>query len=287
MITKKYLVGNFQIEQLNESNISNYVLNNNVLKFTIDENTKTNNNFYEIEFENFRVKGKLEINKIGERFILNNGKIDYKDIPLENVIFGIYANKDIYFFNKIKYKKDDLISKITTDSNGYASLDNLELGEYYIKEISSNLGHIVDDNKSVFELKYKDKYSDLVIEKLELKNYLPKSKLEFVKINFDNNPVSNLFVEIYNEKNILVYSDYTNDDGKLLVDKLPLGKYYIKESNSNEKIYFKLNENNEFKKIVNDNKYEIEVPNTLLNELDIWLIIGILFMVIGLKGYVC
>ena len=42
------------------------------------------------KFENQPVKGEIELNKIGEKFVVDNGTYDYELIDLSNVKFGLY-----------------------------------------------------------------------------------------------------------------------------------------------------------------------------------------------------
>lgn len=292
--TKSVVVGNFQIEELENQELNNYLWNNKPLKFTIDKNSKINDNVYEVEFENTRVKGKIEINKIGEKLTLDNNTYNYAEIPLENVIYGLYANEDIYVLDKIKYKKDELVNKLITDKFGYASSDNLELGKYYIKEISSSSGNLVDNTKYSFELKYQDKYTNTVLINLELKNVLPKGKLEFIKTDLDTGyPIKDTLIEIYDStNNKIIYSDYTDEFGKITIFDFPLGKYYIKEKESatgyektDEIINFELTEDNEIVKLGLTNKIIIKVPDTMINEINTTILIGLIFMIVGIGWY--
>ena len=55
---------------------------------------------------------------------------------LEDVTFEVYALEDIKAADgesEDYYRKDELVGTITTDKTGYARLDGLPLGKYYIK----------------------------------------------------------------------------------------------------------------------------------------------------------
>jgi len=288
VITNSILVGRFQIEEL-EQKFDNYLWNSNPLFFEINDTSDINDGIYEIEFSNERIKGNVEINKIGESVVFNDNTYEYVDISLGNVVYELYANEDIYVLGNRKYKKDELVSILITDSDGIVKLDNLELGKYYIKEIASSLGNMVDDCKYLFEIK-KDNTSVL----LELKNILPKGKLEFIKTDLDNGEaISGTLMEIYSlSSDNVVYRGYTDEAGKIIIDDLPLGKYYIKEvmsasgyENNNQVVNFEILENNDVVRIGFTNKLIFNVPDTKINEINIRLIIGISFIIIGMSGY--
>lgn len=75
------------------------------------------------------------------------------------------------------YSKDELIKEVKT-KNGKVSIDNLELGKYYIKEISTLKDYVLDETKSSFELTFKDQYTSLIIKDMTLNNYYKKEKLK-------------------------------------------------------------------------------------------------------------
>ena len=238
--------GNYQIEEINQK-ITGYLWNKTPLKFSINENSTIVKNgddsIIELRFKNTEVKGKITINKVGEKFTIEKNKYSYTTKKLENVLFGVYDE------NK------NLIKKIYTDKNGYAEITNLKLGVYYIKELETSKGYILDNKEYKIELTYKDQYTSIVTSNINLKNYLEKGTLEFTKTDLVNGEViPNTIVEIYNENDELIFTGKTDENGKIIIDDLKLGKYYIVEKESatgytitTEKVYFEIKEN---KKIV-------------------------------------
>lgn len=280
-ILTKLSLGNYQLEQLEKQELYNYLWNDETLIFSInEENIKKE---VEIIFESSRAKGSLELLVKGEKLILENDTFNYEETILENDIYGLYANEDIYILNKIKYKKDELIKELKTNELGKVYIDNLELGKYYIKQISSNSDNVKDNNKYIFEIT-----NNNINKKLEFKNFLPKATVEY-KID-NNNLNENILIEIYLlEENNLIYKENITNQEKIKLTKLPLGKYIIKEiinNKENKNIVFELNEDKEITKLGFDNKLIFEVPNTLINEKNITLIIGIILMTIGIGWYI-
>lgn len=280
-ILTKLSLGNYQLEQIQDQKLYNYLWKDETLIFNINE--ENINKEVEIIFESSREKGSLELLVKGEKIILENETFNYEQTSLENASYGLYANEDIYVLENIKYKKDELIEELTTNKFGNIHIDNLELGKYYLKQISSNLDNIIDNNKYIFEIKYDD-----INKKIELKNFLPKATLEY-KIDNDNLN-ENILIEIYLlQSNKLIYKEYINNLDKIKVPNLPLGKYHLKEIINNKEdknTTFELTKNNEIIKIGFNNTIIFDVPDTLINEKNITIIIGIILMIIGIGWYI-
>ena len=113
---------------------------------------------------------------------------------------------------------------------------------------------MIDTKNYDVALKYKDQYTANVDTKLDLKNYLPKGKLEFTKTDFsESKTLPNTTIEIYTENDELIYSGKTDSNGKIIIDELPANqKFYILEKEApegykinEEKMYFEIKENGE------------------------------------------
>lgn len=239
--------GNYQVEELDQK-ITGYLWNKTPLKFSINENSNIIKNgedsIIELKFKNTEVKGKIVINKVGEKFIISNNKYSYSNTKLANVEFGVYD------------KNGNLIKKIYTDKNGNAEINDLKLGIYYIKELQTLKGYILDNKEYKIELTYKDQYTSVVTNKINLNNYLEKGKVEFTKTDLINGEViPNTIIEIYTDNDKLIFTGKTDRNGKIVINNLKLGKYYILEKEAatgytitDEKVYFEINKNGEIVK---------------------------------------
>lgn len=136
-------------------------------------------------------------------------------------------------------------------------------------------GYALSTRKYNFELKYVDQYTEIVTTIMNIQNYLKKGTLDFTKVDVSNSePLPNTKIEIYTDDNQLIFSDYTDEFGKIIINDLLVGKYYILEKEApegyninEEKMWFEIKEDGEVvKATMTDDKLIIEVPNTLKNE---------------------
>ena len=93
------------------------------------------------------------------------GSVPQGDATLENAVYKLYANEDIYNVAKSKryYKSGDLVATRTTDAKGNCEdIKDLPLGKYLLKEDSASKGYLVDKTEYNIELKYKDQNEKII-----------------------------------------------------------------------------------------------------------------------------
>lgn len=260
--------GTYYLKEVDQV-IDGYLWNDKSVEFTIDENTKFVTDdiagvLFETKFENKEVKGNVIIKKIGEDVTIKDNSIQYNKINLEGVKIGLYANDDIYSANGIlKFKKDSLISENITDENGTIEINNLYLGSYYLKELETIDTHVLDNKKYEFELKYNDQYTPIIKYEITMKNLFKKGNLEFTKTDLVNGEaIPNTKIEIYTDKDELIYSGVTDEKGMIVIEELPVNqKFYILEIEpatgfviTEEKVFFEIKDNGEIVKATMTNK---------------------------------
>ena len=288
---------NYRLEEVDQS-VDGYLWNTEYLEFTIGDNSQViNDEIYgailEVKFENTQVKGQVEINKTGENLIFKDNSYYYEKIPLAGVEFELRANEDIIIGGKTYYLKDELVAILKTDSNGYASFGDLLLGKYYLKEIKSSNNNVIDSNIYEFEITYQDQYTEIIYKVFNLSNKYEKGSLEFTKTDFvTGDPLPKTTIEIYTENNIKVFEGMTDANGKIVIEDLPVGKYYLVEVEAPngyilnpEKMYFEIKDNGEIIKADMTNELIVDVPDTDIADSNILNVIGIVAIVLGL-GYI-
>ena len=115
--------------------------------------------------------------------------------------------------------------------------------------------------------------------------------LEFTKTDISTSePLPNTKIEIYTEKDELIFEGITDEEGKIIIEELRYGRYYILEKEApegyilnTEKMYFEILEDGEIVKCTMTNEQVIiEVPNTLLDDNHIVEILGALLIIFGI-----
>lgn len=273
--------GNYQIEELEEQSIPGYVWNSVPLKFSIDENSKfiQDDEFglmLEVQFENKEVKGEVEIKKVGEKLVIENGTFRYEEIELDGVHYDLIAAGDIYAGDGTLIYKDKQLIKSFVTKDGYFKLTNLYLGKYCLIETKTVGNHVLNSKPYCFEIKYKDQYTDTIKLIINQKNYLAKGDFELSKVDLSTGePVEGALIEIYTEDDILIYSGRTDKSGKLYVKGLESGKKYKFVEKEAPEGYILNDEIHEFeilnngdivKDTLSNEKIVIDVPNTFAND---------------------
>lgn len=282
--------GNYQIEELEEQSIPGYVWNSVPLKFSIDENSKfiQDDEFglmLEVQFENKEVKGEVEIKKVGEKLVIENGTFRYEEIELDGVHYDLIADGDIYAGDGTLIYKDKQLIKSFVTKDGYFKLTNLYLGKYCLIETKTVGNHVLNSKPYCFEIKYKDQYTDTIKLIINQKNYLAKGDFELSKVDLSTGePVEGALIEIYTEDDILIYSGRTDKSGKLYVKGLESGKKYKFVEKEAPEGYILNDEIHEFeilnngdivKDTLSNEKIVIDVPNTFANDYKILILVSL------------
>ena len=241
--------GEYEIEELEDQFINGYSWNSEKLHVSLNEDTvfKYNDeyhNYLELSFKNNSVLGTLEVYKKGERLNIVNNEVSYRENNIVNMAFEVYDNN-----NK-------LVKTFSTNSKGYGKASGLKVGKYYLLE-KYTLSNYIKLDKIPFEIKQENQYQTSIIYTMNVKNILKKGNLEFSKVDSKTNKgIMDTVIEIYNEYNTLLLTKTTDANGKVIVNNLPVGKYYIKEKEANyyykktnEKLNFEINENEETVKV--------------------------------------
>lgn len=164
----------------------------------------------------------------------------------------------------------------TTNENGNFITKELGWGEYEIEEVIDQEvpGYVINKNKIKVIIDEDSEYqkdNDNNYINVDFINEKVKGTLEFSKEDLTTSEgIPDTVIEIYDDSNNLVFTKTTDEYGKVIIDNLLYGKYYIveKEANemyliTNEKIYFEIKEDGEIVKAkMTNEKKTIKVPKT-------------------------
>lgn len=188
-------------------------------KYEIDVNGKEiqigYNTTHELEITNKRKKGSLEVTKVDK---------DDNSIKIKGVEFELLNDKG------------EIVEKVVTDEEGKAIINNIDIGEYILKETKTNEEYRLGEEHSI-KINWNEKLN------LTIENEKKKGKLEIIKTSEDENSILNLPQGSYIEGTEFDILDYegniidhiiTNEEGKAVSKMLPLGKYKVIETKANE-----------------------------------------------------
>lgn len=198
-VTSRIPIGNYKIKEVSLGTNEEYILNDEVKTITVEEDKiKT------IQFENEHKKGNLKIYKVD----LDNNKLPVSDVEFEII------DKDGY-----KYTA-------TSDENGVAYITNIRTGIATIRELKTNKIYKLSEETYEANIKWNET-TDITITNEKL-----KGQIEVYKLDVEDKEIKLEGVEfqVINSDNEVVETIVTNKDGYAITSRIPIGKYILKET---------------------------------------------------------
>lgn len=146
-------------------------------KFTNDKEEKVN---FSHTFTNKRVNATIDLVKEDSK----TGNSAQGDAVFEGAIYGLYAREDINHpdgRSGVLYKKDEQVATLTTDKAGKASVSNLYLGKYYLKEITPPVGYLLDEEEHDVNCNYEGDQVETVKRNTVSKENVIKQPFQLIK----------------------------------------------------------------------------------------------------------
>lgn len=180
----------------------------------------------------------------------------YEEQGLEGAEFSVYARETIYSPDGqmdengkpiVRYEKDSLVGTLVTDKEGKATLNNLPVGKFYIKETKTGHGFVLDPEEKDFEIQYKGQEVAVDYVTKEIKNERQQIDIEILKkSSVTKEPLEGVVFGLYAGEDIadknnevlveagaLIELAETDQDGKIeFKATLPHAKYYVQEVES-------------------------------------------------------
>ena len=226
--------------------------NGYIVQVKVSDNIEVveNEKVYEISIYNSRVKGKVTLSKEDSK----TGKTPQGEATLEGAIYGLYAREDILdpADKSIIYKANVKMAELVTDGEGNASIDNLYLGKYFVKEIKASNGYTLDETEYDFELSYQNQNESIVVKDVNVKERVKSQAFSIIKVSTEGNGEAELLegaeFTIKAQKDIDKYGswekapiakNYKGEETTILVtdekgyaesERLPYGTYVVRET---------------------------------------------------------
>lgn len=146
-------------------------------KFTNDKEEKVN---FSHTFTNKRVNATIDLVKEDSE----TGNSAQGDAVFEGAIYGLYAREDINHpdgRSGVLYKKDEQVATLMTDKEGKASVSNLYLGKYYLKEITPPVGYLLDEEEHDVNCDYEGDQVETVKRNTVSKEDVIKQPFQLIK----------------------------------------------------------------------------------------------------------
>lgn len=220
-------------------------------KFTNDKEEKVN---FSHTFTNKRVNATIDLVKEDSE----TGNSAQGDAVFEGAIYGLYAREDINHpdgRSGVLYKKDEQVATLTTDKEGKASVSNLYLGKYYLKEITPPVGYLLDEEEHDVNCNYEGDQVETVKRNTVSKEDVIKQPFQLIKAadndktdadllkgaGFSAYLISSLTVkddgsyDFINATPIVLTEDgktemFTDERGYACSIPIPYGRYIVRET---------------------------------------------------------
>ena len=232
----------------NTLNIKTYKEGRYTVTFTKKDNSHNYELYYNANGQNLIFPGKIDDLKTTITINVHKGKIEinkhdlemdkpYKNTTFKDSVYGLY-----------KAGVDSLVDTLSLDNDGKGKFDDLQLTDYYVKEIVPPIGYELDDTKYYvsLSLRNKDKIVDVYDE--VIKKEILITKYYGNKISNNYNFEADVLFELY-DNDELINSVRTNKDGNINLS-LPYGKYTLRQVTTKDG-YTK---NDDIKIVVSDSK---------------------------------
>lgn len=197
-----------------------------------------------LSLANVRTTGSITITKEDSE----TGAIAQGDATLSGAVYGLYARSNIVHpdgHTGILYTAGSLVATFPpTDANRQARLDNLYLGNYYVKEITPSTGYLLDTKGYDVAVTYEGQDVPNVVRTSTVTEDVIKGNIRLVKHLQEKDPsaasrpqvpeVGAEFDIILKSSGVTYAHIVTDADGFAQANMLPYGNYIVRQTKGKE-----------------------------------------------------
>lgn len=139
-------------------------------------------------------------------------KVDQNNLPLAGAVFGLYT------------PTNKLVATSTSNKSGVAQFEEVEFGNYILKELSAPMGYMLSSKTYDVDVFIVDKPVNI-----EVVNEQITGNIEVNKVDSQDVPLSGALIGLYDEQGNEMARVSSNGEGKAIFTDIPYGNYYIQE----------------------------------------------------------
>lgn len=174
--------GHYEI--IEQNTCYGYVLDSDPVPFTVDGNQT----IVTVEKHNIAQKGTITVTKTGEVFssvVETDGLYQpvFSVQGLPGAVYEITAAEDVYTLDgTLRYSKGDVVTEITTGTDGTSTSEPLYLGKFEVREKIAPFGMVISDEVHSVELTYAGQEIEITETTTSFYNERQKAEISLSKV---------------------------------------------------------------------------------------------------------
>lgn len=186
--------------------------------------------YIEVVMKNAQPKGEINLTKKIEADADADLNLFDENSDLSGIKFGLYAKEDIIDMadGAIVYEKDALVGEYNLNTDGTLDIADLWVGNYYLKELETLPGLILDDTTYDVSITKTDDTTKVISVAQEVTNKTTRTELSKTDITGDVE-LPGAELSVINKETGEEVASWTSTDKPFVIAGLPKGDYTLNE----------------------------------------------------------
>lgn len=212
--------------------------------------------YIEVVMKNAQPKGEINLTKKIEADADADLNLFDENSDLSGIKFGLYAKEDIIDMadGSVVYEKDALVGEYNLNADGTLKIGNQWVGNYYLKELETLPGLVLDDTIYDISITKTDDTTKVISVAQEVTNKTTRTELSKTDITGDVE-LPGAELSVINKETGEEVASWTSTDKPFVIAGLPKGDYTLNEKVapdgyvlSNDSVDFTVNDDGEVAK---------------------------------------